>query len=107
MCPSRSVAKKSNSGKENSLQPKVIIQAGACVDSQITQEPKGQGDRTLKSLALSTPTDQVSSPPIVLTPKFATEPQSGTTWHGRNFLRATLRQDITRPRRGLRALLGG
>jgi hypothetical protein len=50
MCPSRSVAKKSNSGKENSLQPKAIIQAGACVDSQITQEPKGQGDRTLKSL---------------------------------------------------------
>jgi hypothetical protein len=33
--------------------------------------------------------------------------QSGTTWHGRNFLRATLHHDITRPRRSLRALLGG
>ena len=41
---------KSNPSKENSLQPKAIIQEGACVDSQITQEPKGQGDRTLKSL---------------------------------------------------------
>jgi hypothetical protein len=33
--------------------------------------------------------------------------QSGTTWHGQNFLRATLRQDFTRPRHGLLSLLGG
>jgi hypothetical protein len=32
--------------------------------------------------------------------------QAGTTWQGRNFLRATLRQDLTRPRRGLLSLLG-
>ena len=34
--------------------------------------------------------------------------QSGTTWsHGRNFLRATLRQDLPQPRLSLRSLLGG
>ena len=34
--------------------------------------------------------------------------QSGTTWsHGRNFLHATLRQDLPRPRLSLRSLLSG
>ena len=34
--------------------------------------------------------------------------QSGATWsNGQNFLRATFRQDFTRPRRGLLSLLGG
>ena len=33
--------------------------------------------------------------------------QSGTTWHGQNFLRATLRQDFTRTPFCLRFLLGG
>jgi hypothetical protein len=33
--------------------------------------------------------------------------QAGTSWHGQNFLRATLRQDFSRSRLSLRSLLGG